>query len=794
MKKAFNVLVALSMLVWSVPGLTQVAFAAATVTAATGGTNIPGSTAGVSYTSLTGPIIAESTAGEISSATVVLNAPSGFEFRTTASSATATVTSFGTCTGANKPIKVGTGGGADTELITPSTTTLTIHIKQNSTNLCRSTITLTGVAVRPTVDTNASGDITATATIAGVTGATSFGALSEVGSVVVTYPGLAVTGTGAGGGTISSADTFFNTCAFASSTPSGTCSHTYSGSATTTLTATQDSFSIFSGWTGGGCSGTGTCIVGLTGTGTTTVTANFNEAPATGTFGITLLPTSVVAGAPTVFQATFTNNTNKNLNSACVILPLSFGAPTASSVSGAVGWSSNEVGQEVHLWSGTAVPTGGSVTVFFTATPTAADPVSFTGSQSNSHSNCATTLTIDPAVTGIITVTPAPVMPIINISKAVVGTSTAAASFDIVVTDPDTTTSTRHNGDPAYTFNATGTYSVLEASYPLYTTTYSAECNGTALEGEVKNCVVTNTNDAPVITLNGSASTTLTLGATYTELGANAVDAQEGPIVVVVGGAAVNTAATGTYTVLYTATDSLGVSTTISRDVVVAIADIDADGVADSVDNCPNDSNASQLDTDADGIGDVCDSTPTGTSGGSGSGGGSSNGGGGANGPIVGPGGIGFKGQILGASVSVVGGVVTSNLPNGPVGAGQVLGLSTDASGNTLACMAHFSEYAIKNAKAPTGAVKNIQEFLNTMPSNQPRPLAVTGVYDAATIEAVKEYQLNHAAEILAPWGLTKATGNFYLTTARTANIAYCKAQGGNIAIPMPKLVPWGAH
>ena len=40
------------------------------------------------------------------------------------------------------------------------------------------------------------------------------------------------------------------------------------------------------------------------------------------------------------------------------------------------------------------------------------------------------------------------------------------------------------------------------------------------------------------------------------------------------------------------------------------ILDADNDGIADSVDNCPNDSNADQADNDNDGIGNVCDSTP----------------------------------------------------------------------------------------------------------------------------------------------------------------------------------------
>ncbi len=40
------------------------------------------------------------------------------------------------------------------------------------------------------------------------------------------------------------------------------------------------------------------------------------------------------------------------------------------------------------------------------------------------------------------------------------------------------------------------------------------------------------------------------------------------------------------------------------------IVDTDGDGIADSVDNCPNTSNANQADADGDGVGNVCDNCP----------------------------------------------------------------------------------------------------------------------------------------------------------------------------------------
>jgi len=49
-----------------------------------------------------------------------------------------------------------------------------------------------------------------------------------------------------------------------------------------------------------------------------------------------------------------------------------------------------------------------------------------------------------------------------------------------------------------------------------------------------------------------------------------------------------------------------------NQDCVIATNDIDNDSIIDSVDNCPNISNANQADNDNDGLGNVCDDTPDG--------------------------------------------------------------------------------------------------------------------------------------------------------------------------------------
>src|SRR5574341_720708 len=67
---------------------------AASVTTATGGGAIDNSTAGSTFTNLTGPVITESASSDIGNGTIILNIPSGFEFDTTAN-VTVLVTKLG---------------------------------------------------------------------------------------------------------------------------------------------------------------------------------------------------------------------------------------------------------------------------------------------------------------------------------------------------------------------------------------------------------------------------------------------------------------------------------------------------------------------------------------------------------------------------------------------------------------------------------------------------------------------------------------------------------------------------
>jgi len=135
--------------------------------------------------------------------------------------------------------------------------------------------------------------------------------------------GLAVVRAGTGSGTVTS-------------TPAGitcgtSCSGNYASGTAVTLTATAAAGSTFSGWTGGGCAGTGSCVVTVTAT--TTVTATF-DAPTlaltvtkagTGSGTVTSTPAGITCGPSC--SASYPNGTAVTL--------------TASSATGSsfTGWS-----------------------------------------------------------------------------------------------------------------------------------------------------------------------------------------------------------------------------------------------------------------------------------------------------------------------------------------------------------------------------------------------------------------------------------------------------------------------
>jgi hypothetical protein len=143
---------------------------------------------------------------------------------------------------------------------------------------------------------------------------------------IVASQTLTVTKAGTGGGTVTSSPAGIDCGA--------TCSASFGAGAAVTLSATASAGSIFAGWSGGGCAGTGSCTVTLDAA--TTVTATFNTAPA-GTFALTVgkagagtgtvtsSPVGIDCGAVCVFS--FSANASVTLTAA------------ASAGSAFTGWS-----------------------------------------------------------------------------------------------------------------------------------------------------------------------------------------------------------------------------------------------------------------------------------------------------------------------------------------------------------------------------------------------------------------------------------------------------------------------
>ncbi|KKN86970.1 hypothetical protein LCGC14_0262390 [marine sediment metagenome] len=166
-RKIFNVLFALVLalslgLVMAVPVSADVG-----ITTADADVNADTFVTGL-YTELPAIVIAESAAAEIATITIVLDAPGGFEFRTTL----------------NPDVVVTGGGGLVATFTSISTTQLTINVATASSS-SPDTLTIGGtipIGVRPTTGTLTTDDITMSAgTITGVTiGTTPFGTLTMV--------------------------------------------------------------------------------------------------------------------------------------------------------------------------------------------------------------------------------------------------------------------------------------------------------------------------------------------------------------------------------------------------------------------------------------------------------------------------------------------------------------------------------------------------------------------------------------------------------------------------------------
>ncbi|MDM5272454.1 DUF5011 domain-containing protein [Sulfurovum sp. zt1-1] len=108
-----------------------------------------------------------------------------------------------------------------------------------------------------------------------------------------------------------------------------------------------------------------------------------------------------------------------------------------------------------------------------------------------------------------------------------------------------------------------------------YTITWTATDNAGNVGSASRTVIVvedtTVDTTPPVVTLNGSATVTITVGSSYIDAGATAVDNVDGVLTPVQSGS-VDTSTAGTYTITWTATDNAGNTGSASRTVIVEAA------------------------------------------------------------------------------------------------------------------------------------------------------------------------------------------------------------------------------
>lgn len=308
---------------------------------------------------------------------------------------------------------------------------------------------------------------------------------------------------------------------------------------------------------------------------------------------------------------------------------------------------------------------------------------------------------------------------------------------------------------------------------------------------------------APIITLQGDATTTVKVGSVYEDAGATALDNVDGDLTYKLSATStVNTAIPGTYSYSYNVSDAAGnAATTTSRTVIVRPLGTDASlsalslaagtftpdfasstyaysivlpyGTASvpaafATTTDPNASSEISNAATVTGTTTVtvtaedatttqaymisfsvapAPSNPGEPSSGSGSGSPS----------VVG----------TGSRMVVGGGVSGSSAPASSSSQGSVLGASTGPQ----SCVPYLKSFLRFGAKNDPLEVMLLQKFLNQFDGEK---LAVSGVFDSATFDAVKVFQKKHADKILAPWKTVTPTGIVSLTTLKTINEVYC--------------------
>ena len=91
-------------------------------------------------------------------------------------------------------------------------------------------------------------------------------------------------------------------------------------------------------------------------------------------------------------------------------------------------------------------------------------------------------------------------------------------------------------------------------------------------------------------------------------------------------------------------------------------------------------------------------------------------------------------------------------------------------------CKRYLRSYIYPDRNNKPEEVKKLQSFLNDQENEK---LTESGVYDEATIAAVKRFQTKYKDQILAPWGFTQPTGIVGRTTVIKINLMSCAEKRG---------------
>jgi hypothetical protein len=180
-----------------------------------------------------------------------------------------------------------------------------------------------------------------------------------------------------------------------------------------------------------------------------------------------------------------------------------------------------------------------------------------------------------------VTVTNVNDVPVFTSTPLVSATEAAAYSYTATVTDADgdavTITAPTKPAWLTLTDNGNGTATLTGtpggSDVGANSVQLSADDGFGGIGTQSFTITVTASGEGPVITLNGDANVTITVGDTYTDAGATANDPQDGDITAqIVVDNPVDTGTAGTYTVTYTVQDSAGNQAQAQRTVVVQAA------------------------------------------------------------------------------------------------------------------------------------------------------------------------------------------------------------------------------